>query len=185
MGKSLDGVEHSIFSTGRCVEGMALGWLKLATQGYHQTVLRRLLGKFPWSLRPVRGARCFLAGPYGWLQEGLPFSRCTPAAVLKSLAEAFAAATVCGWLPTPGSNPSCDSWTRQQGWGPIGQQHGVLMNRRGRCDKCLRSIPSMQRKWCKWYNKCSGWHTNGDQWWRFAWITQRWFVQLTQLSHGG
>jgi hypothetical protein len=108
MGKLLDGTTLSISNLPQLLASLVHLWLKLATQGYCQRILRRLMGKLVWATRPGRAASPFLAGSYAWLQWGPPRSRFTPPKILRGLLEAIAIAFH-PWSARP-SPPCPDMW---------------------------------------------------------------------------
>ena len=69
-------------------------WLRLATTGYTEKALRRMLGKLQCAMRPGRGAQPFPAGAYTWLKQGPSTAKCTPPKVLRGLLEGIARALV-------------------------------------------------------------------------------------------
>ena len=62
MGKELDGQSWSMQSSAGYVAGMVNMWIKLATLGYCQKTLRRLLGKLAWADRPSRETSLHTSG---------------------------------------------------------------------------------------------------------------------------
>ena len=110
VGKCLDGENHTIANGPRFMAASVAIWLRLATKGYDRQLLRRLLGKINWMLRPGRGAAPFLAGAYTWMLVGPATSKYTPPKVLRGLLEAM----VLGFRPwkppkLPVMGPRC--WT--------------------------------------------------------------------------
>ena len=72
------------------VAGMVTMWIKLATLGYCQKTLRRLLGKLAWVDRPSRETSLHTSGPLAWMMWGLQNAKHTPPKVLKALGQAIA-----------------------------------------------------------------------------------------------
>jgi hypothetical protein len=105
MGKSLDGTNHSIANLPAMLASLVRLWLRLATLGYSQRTLRRLIGKLIWATRPGRAASPFLAGSFSWLHWGPFRSKFTPPKILRGLLEAIAIAFH-PWFgqPCPGSS---------------------------------------------------------------------------------
>ena len=92
MGKDIDGVALSISNRPLYCAAMVGLWLRLATCGYSQKTLRRLVGKIIWATRPGRAAYPFLAGCFAWLKWGPTMAPYTPPKVLRGLMEAMALA---------------------------------------------------------------------------------------------
>jgi hypothetical protein len=107
MGKLLDGNQLSIANTPAMLAALVRLWLRLATLGYHQRTLRRLIGKLIWATRPGRAASPFLAGCFAWLHWGPTRSKFTPPKVLCGLLEAIAIACHpwCGQPSPPFPHP--------------------------------------------------------------------------------
>lgn len=83
-------------------------WIRLATCGYSQQTMRRLIGKILWAVRPGRAASPFLAGCYAWLSWGPAKSRFTPPKVLRGLMEGIAVA-MHPWT-AKNTSPKGDTW---------------------------------------------------------------------------
>ena len=92
MGKLLDGTHLSITNLPSYCSDVVRLWLRLATSGYCQRTLRRLVGKLVWATRPGRAAAPFLAGCFAWLHWGPCQARFTPPKVLRGLLEAISIA---------------------------------------------------------------------------------------------
>ena len=90
MGKSLDGRRWTIQSSAPYIAGMVALWLKLATRGYSQKDMRRMLGKLAWADRPARETGPHTSGAMAWMMWGPQNAKYTPPKVLRGLAEALA-----------------------------------------------------------------------------------------------
>ena len=90
MGKELDGKACSMQSSAGYVAGMVNMWIKLATLGYCQKTLKRLLGKLAWADRPSRETSPHTSGPMAWMMRGPQNAKYTPPRVLKALGQAIA-----------------------------------------------------------------------------------------------
>ena len=98
MGKVVGGDQGGVQNAPALQAHLVCCWLRLATTGYSDKALRRMLGKLQWALRPGRGAQPFLAGAYRWLNRGPSNAKCTPPKVLRGLLEGIACALV-PWVP--------------------------------------------------------------------------------------
>ena len=98
MGKVVGGDQGGVQNALALQAHLVCCWLRLATTGYSDKGLRRMLGKPQWALRPGRGAQPFLAGAYRWLNQGPSTAKCTPPKVLRGLMEGIACALV-PWVP--------------------------------------------------------------------------------------
>ena len=98
MGKVVGGDQGGVQNAPALQAHLVCCWLRLATTGYSDKALRRMLGKLQWALRPWRGAQPFLAGAYRWLNQGPSTAKCTPPKVLRGLLEGIACALV-PWVP--------------------------------------------------------------------------------------
>ena len=119
MGKVVGGDQGGVQNAPPLQAHLVCCWLRLATTGYSDKALRRMLGKLQWALRPGRGAQPFLAGAYRWLNEGPSTAKCTPPKVLRGLLEGIACALV-PWVPhgTLGSTDTfyCDAARQGQNY---------------------------------------------------------------------
>ena len=84
MGKTLDGQAWSLQSSAGYVAGMVNMWIKLATLGYCQKTLRRLLGKLVWANCPSRETSPHTSGPLAWMMWGPQNAKYTPPKVPKA-----------------------------------------------------------------------------------------------------
>ena len=109
MGKDLDGRNWTVTSSAEYTAGMVALWISLATCGYSQKPLRRLLGKIAWADRPGREAMTHTSGPMAWLMWGPVQATYTPLAVLKALGEAIAS-TLTPWQAQQFYNPGPIDW---------------------------------------------------------------------------
>ena len=90
MGKNLDGRRWTIQSSAPYIAGMVALWLKLATRGYSQKDMRRMLGKLAWADGPARETGPHTSGAMAWMMWGPQNARYMPPKVLRGLAEALA-----------------------------------------------------------------------------------------------
>ena len=98
MGKVVGGDQGGVQNAPAVQAHLICCWLRLATTGYTEKTLRRMLGKLQWAVRPRRGAQPFVAGAYRWLNQGPSTAKCTPPKVLRGLWEGIACALV-PWVP--------------------------------------------------------------------------------------
>ena len=134
MGKVVRGDQGGVQNAPTLQAHLVCCWLRLATTGYSDKALRRMLGKLQWALRPGRGAQPFLAGAYRWLNQGPSTAKCTPPKVLRGLLEGIACALV-PWVPhgTLGSTDTfyCDAARQGQNYyvGIWGDSLGIRIKR--------------------------------------------------------
>ena len=70
IGEKMDGTCWSMQSLAGYLAGMVTLWIKLATLGYCQKTLQRLLGKLAWADCPSREMSPLTNGPLAWLMWG-------------------------------------------------------------------------------------------------------------------
>ena len=115
MGKDLDGETWTITSSADYMAGMVALWVSLATCGYRQKSLKRLLGKITWADKPSTEAMLHTSSPMAWLMWGRVNARYTPGAVLKALGEAIAG-TLSPWTTRPDQDPMNIVWYIDAAW---------------------------------------------------------------------